>query len=87
MTVRQAERYIQDGHFAAGSMLPKVKASLEFVEATGNFAVITNPESIERALDRQTGTWIVRGGRKDRTVGSGWGSGLAAVGHRQRGRN
>lgn len=60
MTVEQAERYAREGHFAPGSMLPKIKASLEFVAATGNPALITNPENVQRALDGETGTRIVR---------------------------
>ena len=51
---------IPDGHFAVGSMLPKIEAALDFVNATGNPAVITNPTNIGLALAGETGTWIVK---------------------------
>lgn len=58
MTVRQAQEYMAQGHFAKGSMLPKIEAVLSFVQQTGHSALITNPENISRALDGETGTWI-----------------------------
>lgn len=59
MTVAQAKQYIQQGHFARGSMLPKIEAIVRFLEAGGKEALITDPENIERALQGETGTWIV----------------------------
>ena len=59
MTVSQAKAYIDEGHFAPGSMLPKVKASIDFVENTGGKALITDPPNIQEALKGKTGTWIV----------------------------
>ncbi len=58
MTVSQAEEYIRAGHFAPGSMLPKIQACIEFIKASGKQALITNPENIGRALNGETGTWI-----------------------------
>ena len=58
MTMRQAQEYMVQGHFAKGSMLPKIEAVLSFVQQTGHSALITNPENIGRALDGETGTWI-----------------------------
>ncbi len=49
---------IPEGHFAVGSMLPKVEAALDFVQQTGNPAVITNPSNLGLALEGETGTWI-----------------------------
>ena len=60
MSVSEARRYLAEGHFAPGSMQPKVEACIEFVEAGGAEAIITNPENIERALRGETGTRIVR---------------------------
>ncbi len=60
MTVEEAKRYMEEGHFAKGSMLPKVEACIRFIEAGGERAIITNPENITRALRGETGTWIVR---------------------------
>jgi carbamate kinase len=59
MTMTEAKQYIEEGHFAAGSMLPKVKAIVWFLEAGGQEAIITNPENITRALKGETGTRIV----------------------------
>jgi carbamate kinase len=59
MTVTEAKRYIAEGHFAPGSMLPKIQAILQFLESGGKEAIVTNPENIERALAGETGTRIV----------------------------
>ncbi len=57
----KAQKYINEGHFAAGSMLPKVEACVEFIKRGGKKAIITNPENITRALNGETGTTIVQG--------------------------
>ena len=59
MTVAEAKQYIQEGHFAPGSMLPKVQACIDFIENGGQKALITDPPNIPRALKGETGTWIV----------------------------
>ena len=59
MTVAEAKQYIEEGHFAEGSMLPKIKAIVWFLEQGGREALITNPENIARALRGETGTRIV----------------------------
>jgi len=59
MTVAEAEAYLAEGHFAKGSMLPKIQAILRFLKNGGKQALITNPENISRALKGETGTWIV----------------------------
>jgi len=59
MTVAEAKRYIQQGHFSPGSMLPKVRAIIQFLEDGGQHAIITNPENIEAAVLGKTGTHIV----------------------------
>lgn len=58
MTLAEAERYLQEGHFAPGSMRPKIEAALEFVRAGGQQALITSPENIGRALQGEAGTRI-----------------------------
>ena len=59
LTVADAERYAAEGHFGAGSMGPKIEAILRFVKGRpGGRGVITNVESIARALAGKTGTWI-----------------------------
>ena len=59
MTVAEAKQYIEEGHFAPGSMLPKVQAIIQFLENGGKKALITDPEHIGDALEGKTGTWIV----------------------------
>ncbi len=59
MTVAEAKQYIAEGHFAPGSMLPKVQAIIKFLENGGKKALITDPEHIGDALKGETGTWIV----------------------------
>ncbi|HVP13853.1 MAG TPA: carbamate kinase [Phycisphaerae bacterium] len=59
MTVAEAKQYIKAGHFAAGSMLPKIKAVVEFIEAGGKMAIITDPPNLAKAVAGQTGTRIV----------------------------
>ena len=59
MTAAEARQYIEEGHFAKGSMLPKIQAILRYLDAGGKKALITNPENIGRALRGETGTVIV----------------------------
>ncbi len=59
MTVAQAEEYIEEGHFAPGSMLPKIQAIVKFLKEGGKKALVTDPPNIQRALNGKTGTWIV----------------------------
>jgi len=59
VTLAEARQYIEQGHFAAGSMLPKVEAVVRFLERGGPQALITNPQNIERALRGETGTRFV----------------------------
>ena len=59
MTVEEAKKYIEEGHFAPGSMLPKVEACLEFVEKSDKGrALITSLEKAAEALEGKTGTII-----------------------------
>lgn len=60
MTFSQAKSYLEGGiHFAKGSMAPKIQAVIWYLEAGGKQAIITNPENIGRALNRETGTLII----------------------------
>ncbi len=59
MTVAEARQYVKEGHFASGSMLPKIQACIQFIENGGKKALITDPEHISAALAGKTGTWIV----------------------------
>lgn len=52
------EQYIEQGHFAAGSMLPKVQAAAAFAKQTGNVAVIGDLADIDDILAGTKGTHI-----------------------------
>ncbi|MCL2204744.1 MAG: carbamate kinase [Defluviitaleaceae bacterium] len=57
ITVAQAEKYIAEGHFAPGSMLPKVQAAVKFAK-TGKRAIITALDKAIPALEGKTGTVV-----------------------------
>ena len=59
MTVTEAKRYIAEGHFAPGSMLPKIQAVVDFLEQGGKMAIITDPPNLARAVAGETGTRII----------------------------
>jgi carbamate kinase len=59
--VRTMRAYAAEGHFAAGSMGPKVEAACRFVEQGGRRAVITSLERIAAAVHGEAGTEIVPG--------------------------
>lgn len=61
MTLREANAYMSEAHFAPGSMLPKIEAAVEFVKMGGPQAIITDPPNLARALHGETGTRIVPG--------------------------
>ena len=59
MTVADAKRYLAEGHFAPGSMRPKIEAMVEFIESGGKTAVVTDPPNLVRAIAGETGTRVV----------------------------
>ena len=59
LTLAEARKYMAEGHFAKGSMGPKIQAVIWYLERGGKQALITNPENIGRALAGETGTWVV----------------------------
>ncbi|NLM42974.1 MAG: carbamate kinase [Clostridiales bacterium] len=59
ITVEEAEKYIEEGHFAAGSMLPKVMAAINFAKSKpGKKAIITSLYKAVDALEGRAGTVI-----------------------------
>jgi carbamate kinase len=54
-----AEALVRDGEFPAGSMGPKIEAALSFLKSGGREVLITNPESLQAALNGQAGTRLV----------------------------
>ena len=59
MTAAEAKRYIAEGHFKPGSMLPKVQAVVQFLEGGGEEGLITDPAHLAAALRGQAGTHVV----------------------------
>ena len=61
LTLDEVKQYLDEGgHFAEGSMAPKMRAVVQFLEAGGSEALITDPQNLERAMAGETGTRIVR---------------------------
>ncbi len=59
LTVEKAEQYIEEGHFAPGSMLPKILAAVNFAKSkTGRKAIITSLYKATEALEGKCGTVI-----------------------------
>ena len=56
--VSDAKRYLDQGHFAPGSMQPKIEATIDFIEAGGKQAIITSIENVEISLHGKEGTII-----------------------------
>jgi carbamate kinase len=56
--VATAKKYIKEGHFAPGSMLPKMKSAIRYLENGGKKAIITSPEAITDSLEGKNGTII-----------------------------
>jgi len=60
LTLEQAKQYIDEGHFAPGSMLPKVKAAMMFAQSKkGRRSLITSLEKAEEGIEGKTGTLII----------------------------
>ena len=59
ISVEEAQKYINDKQFGAGSMLPKVQASLKFAQ-TGKKAIITSLENAQDAISKNLGTIIIK---------------------------
>jgi len=60
ITLEEAKKYHAEGHFAKGSMEPKVRAAIRFIEAGGERAVITSLDKAVAALDGKAGTTITK---------------------------
>ena len=59
LTVSEARKYMAEGQFAPGSMLPKVEAAVKFVESKpGRITIITSLDKAVEALDGKAGTTI-----------------------------
>ncbi|MBQ0070570.1 MAG: carbamate kinase [Spirochaetales bacterium] len=58
ISTEEAAQYMREGHFAPGSMLPKIQAITDFVKSTGNMGVITDPENLYDAIYGDQGTKV-----------------------------
>ena len=57
MTVAEAEQYCKEGHFAPGSMLPKVQAAISFAKS-GHKTIIASLENAKDAIVGKSGTAV-----------------------------
>jgi len=62
MSVNEAEKYLKEGQFPAGSMGPKIRAAIEFIKNGGKEVLITTPGKIRGAFAKRTGTIIYKEG-------------------------
>jgi carbamate kinase len=62
MPLGKAREMMAANQFPPGSMGPKVQASMNFVEATGKDVLITDEDSLKRALEGLSGTFLVAEG-------------------------
>lgn len=58
ISLDELKKYVDEGHFAPGSMLPKILAAIEFIENGGEEVIITSPEYLKDALNYNVGTVI-----------------------------
>lgn len=58
MTVADARKYLREGHFAPGSMGPKIEAAIRFLGQSGSEVIITLPEKALDAWDGRAGTHV-----------------------------
>ena len=61
----EAQEMMASNQFPPGSMGPKVQASMNFVEATGKDVLITDEDSLKRALEGRAGTFLVAEGEAE----------------------
>jgi carbamate kinase len=59
ITIDEAKKYLAEGQFPAGSMGPKIRAAIEYIEAGGKEVLITSASHLKAALINRSGTRIV----------------------------
>ncbi len=57
--LKEAKKYLAQGHFAEGSMAPKIRAAITFLEKGGQKVIITDEAHVVQALQGKSGTTIV----------------------------
>lgn len=62
LSLEEAQQYVEEGHFAPGSMLPKIEAAMQFAKSKpGRKALITSLEKADDGINGLTGTVITNG--------------------------
>lgn len=60
ISLAEAKKFYEEGHFPPGSMGPKIEAVIDFIENGGKCAIITSPENLVEAILGNAGTKIVK---------------------------
>ncbi|QGT98782.1 Carbamate kinase [Candidatus Syntrophocurvum alkaliphilum] len=60
ITVSEAKKHMAEGQFPPGSMGPKIEAAIRYIEAGGKEVLVTSASELDKALKRESGTYIVR---------------------------
>jgi len=60
VTLKEIEKYYDEGHFLPGSMGPKILGAIKFLRAGGKIAMIGHLEKANQVLEGKTGTWITK---------------------------
>ena len=58
ITIKEAKKYLNEGHFPPGSMGPKIEAAISFLKDGGKKVIITSVEKAKKALEDRAGTII-----------------------------
>jgi carbamate kinase len=60
ISLPEIKKYLYEGHFAKGSMEPKIRAAINFLEGGGESVIITSPEHLKEAYLEEYGTVITK---------------------------
>ncbi len=60
ISLNEAEKYLNEGHFLKGSMMPKIDACINFIKNGGKKAIITSIDKVLDALEEEAGTIITK---------------------------
>ncbi len=59
LTISEAQKHLVEGQFPAGSMGPKIKAAIKYVQSGGKEVIITSANHLRAALINRSGTKII----------------------------
>jgi carbamate kinase len=60
MTVKEAKKHLKEGHFSPGSMEPKIKSAIHFLENGGKRVIITSIDKLPEAMKGKAGTHLFK---------------------------